>query len=77
LRDFEHQQRERECQYQPDDDRSPRHRPAVLTDDEGNGDDRGDAERGLERLHESQPQFPVPNLAFRKAAGELHFPRQW
>ena len=36
-----------------------------------------DAERGLERLHESQPQFPVPNLAFRKAAGELHFPRQW
>jgi hypothetical protein len=75
LRDFEHQQRERECQYQPDDDRSPRHRPAVLTDDESDSDDGDDAERGLQRLHEDKPRFPVPNLAVRRTAGEVHFYR--
>jgi hypothetical protein len=48
LRNFQHQQREREG-----------HRSAVLADQEGNTDDRDHTQRRLQCLHEGKTRFPV------------------
>jgi hypothetical protein len=65
LRHFQHQQRQREGDREPDNHRPPRHRAAILADDEGKSDNGEDAEQRLQILHYgSGPDSPArPTLA--------------